>query len=108
MTEPPSQHRMPGASPTPSANSNDSFDGLISDITSALTDIMALSEEFTHQSAEMLSTLDTLPPELRAKRDVICAAWAGAGALAEHAARRASTLERLIGQALRGERPCSL
>ena len=94
---------MPGASPTSSASSNHSFDDLISDITSELTHIMALSEEYTHQSAEMLSALDTLPPELRAKRDVICAAWAGAGALAERAARRASTLERLIGQALRGE-----
>ena len=103
MTESPSLHRMPGASLTPSASSNHSFDDLISDITSELTHIMALSEEYTHQSAEMLSALDTLPPELRAKRDVICAAWAGAGALAERAARRASTLERLIGQALRGE-----
>ena len=64
MTEPRSLHRMPGASPTPSASSNHSFDDLISDITSALTHIMALSEEFTHQSAEMLSALDTLPPEL--------------------------------------------
>ena len=103
MTESPSLHRMPGASPTPSASSNHSFDDLISDITSELTHIMALSEEYTHQSAEMLSALDTLPPELRAKRDVNCAAWAGAGALAERAARRASTLERLIGQALGGE-----
>ena len=103
MTEPRSLHRMPGASPTTSASSNDSFDDLISDITSALTHIMALSEEFTHQSAEMLSALDTLPPGLGAKRDVICAAWAGAGALAERAARRAATLDRLIGQARRGE-----
>ena len=94
---------MPGASPTPSASSNDSFDDLISDITIALTHIMALSEEFTHQSAEMLSTLDTPPPQLSAKRDVISAAWAGAGALAERAGRRASTLERLIRQTRRGE-----
>ena len=103
MTEPRSPHRMPGASPTPSAISNDSFDGLISDITIALTHIKDLSDEFTHQSAEMLSALDKPPPELRAKRDVISAAWAGAGALAERAGRRASTLEQLIGQDRHGE-----
>ena len=99
MTEPPSVHRMATASPTPSTISNDSIDGLISDITIALTHIKDLSDEFTHQSAEMLSTLDKLPPELSAKRDVISAAWACVGAVAERAERWASTLEQLISQA---------
>ena len=58
MTEPRSLHRVASASQTPSAISNDSIDGLISDIAIALTHIKDLSDEFTHQSAEMLSALD--------------------------------------------------
>ena len=103
MTEPRSLHRVAGASQTPSAIANDSIDGLISDIAIALTHIKDLSNEFTHQSAEMLSALDQPSPELSAKRDVICAAWASAGALAERAQWQASELEQLIGQARRGE-----
>ena len=103
MTEPRSLHRVAGASQTPSAISNDSIDGLISDIAIALTHIKDLSDEFTHQSAEMLSSLDQPSPELSAKRNVISAAWAAVGALAEHAEWRASRLEQLIGQARRGE-----
>ena len=103
MTEPRSLHRVAGASQTPSAIANDSIDGLISDIAIALTHIKDLSNEFTHQSAEMLSALDQPSPELSAKRDVISAAWAAAGALAERAQWQASKLEQLIGQDRRGE-----
>ena len=42
---------------------------LVSDISIAVDHIRALCQEFTHQSAEMLSALDTLPPELLAKRN---------------------------------------
>ena len=92
----------------PERISNECFDDLISDITIASMHIKDLSDEFAHQSAEMLFALEKPPPELRAKRDVISAAWAEAGALAERAARWASTLEQLIGQTRRVEWPCSL
>ena len=82
---------------------NDTIEGLISDIAIALGHIKELSEEFTHQAAEMLSVLDKPPPQLSAKRDVMSAAWAAAGALAERADGRVAKLERLIGQAHRGE-----
>ena len=103
MTEPRSLHRVAVASQTPTAISNDSIDGLICDITITLTHIKDLSNEFTHQSAEMLSALDQPSPELSAKRDAISAAWASAGALAERAEWWASQLEQIIGQARRGE-----
>ena len=103
MTEPQSLHRVAVASQTPSAISNDTIDGLISDIAIALTHIKDLSNEFTHQAAEMLSALDQPSPELSAKRDAISAAWASAGALAERAEWWASQLEQIIGQARRGE-----
>ena len=103
MTEPQSLHRVAVASQTPTAISNDSIDDLISDITITLTHIKDLANEFTHQSAEMLSALDQPSPELSAKRDAISAAWASAGALAERAEWWASQLEQIIGQARRGE-----
>ena len=103
MTDPRSLHRVAGASQTPSAISNDTIDGLISDIAIALTHIKDLSDDYTHQSAEMLSSLDQPSPELSAERNVISAAWAAVGALAERAEWWASRLEQLIGQARRGE-----
>ena len=103
MTEPRSLHRVAVASQTPRAISNDSIDGLICDITITLTHIRALCQEFTHQSAEMLSALDTLPPELLAKRNAISSAWAGVDALAERAQGRISELEPFFDQARRGE-----
>ena len=76
---------------------------LVSDIASALEHIRALSGEYTHESAEMLSALDTLAPELRARRDVMSAAWAGVDALAERAQGHISELEPFINPAHRRE-----
>ena len=50
---------------------------LVSDISIAVDHIRALCQEFTDQSAEMLSALDKPPPALIAKRNAISAAVAG-------------------------------
>ena len=76
---------------------------LVSDIAIGLEYIRALSGEFTHQTEEMLYALDTLPPELIAKRNAISSAWAGVRALAERAQRQISELEPFINQARRDE-----
>ena len=76
---------------------------LVSDISIAVDHIRALCQEFTHQSAEMLSGHDKHPPELIAKRNAISSAWAGVDALAERAQGRISELEPFINQARRVE-----
>ena len=88
MIEPRSVHRV---------------DHLVSDISIAVDHIRALCQEFTHQSAEMLSGLDKHPSELIAKRNAISSAWAGVDALAERAQGRISELEPFINQARRVE-----
>ena len=72
----------------PSPTTEDRVDGLISDIAIALEQIQILSDEYTHLSAEMLSELDNPPPSLLNQRDVISAAFASIGALADRAEQR--------------------
>ena len=76
-----------------------SIEHLVSNISIALEHIRALSGEFTHQSAEMLSALDKPPPVLIAKRNAISSAWAGVDALAERAQGRISELQPFIDHA---------
>ena len=76
---------------------------LVSEIAIGVEYILATSGEFTHQTEGMLSALDTLPPELIAKRNAISSAWAGVNALAERVQRQISELEPFINQARRDE-----